>query len=155
MWAVAAAWLQPEKASTILHATLGRFQGQYEAPNRYTLCVALWQLAGEAESQYLLDWLYREKPQGGEFEGWRDTNSSTWWARIPREGSSLHGSSGTDASIPWKRVLSETWSIQVNRWLKTPALTEDEIQKISRPMSEETGESWRARLRASVPRWLP
>jgi hypothetical protein len=154
MWAVAAAWLQPEKASTILHATLERFQGQYEAPNRYTLCVALWQLAGEAESQYLLDWLYREKPQGGEFEGWRakfidivgkDPKGRKFIARIIRD---RRFDTLEEGSL---RNLVHV----VNRWLKMPAVTEDEIQKISRPMSEETGESWRARLRASVPQWLP
>ena len=49
----------------------------------------------------------------------------------------------------------------VNGWLKTPLVTEEEIQKAWRQYPKESGElrerlaEWRERLRASVPKWLP
>ena len=60
LWAVAAAHLKPEKASQILHDALPQFNLGIQATERACLCVALWQIVGEPETKFIVDWLYTE-----------------------------------------------------------------------------------------------
>jgi hypothetical protein len=159
-WAVAAARLQPENASAILHAAMERFQEGYYARERCALCVALWQLVGEPESRFLVDWLYGEKVLRGEFPGCRaeftrsvgtDRTGKKLIARIiqDRRFDTLDG----ESLVQLVRV--------VNGWRKTPLVSEEEIRQTWHQYPKETEEvlqrlaEWRARLRASVPQWLP
>ena len=61
--AIAAAELQPNKARKLLHDAMGRFAGDGHSVSwsRAELASALWRLEGEAEIDYLTNWLYGEK----------------------------------------------------------------------------------------------
>lgn len=174
-WAVAAARLQPEKASPILHAALKRFQGEYDADERSSLCVALWQLAGRAEGKFLVDWLYDEEPERGAFPNCRS-------AFIESAGKDRNGREIVGWIIQDRRLDSIDWQSLVrlvrvvNGWVKTPIISEQEIQNTRHPVGKghfywslteaeekypkETEElrgrlaEWSKRLRASVPEWL-
>jgi hypothetical protein len=159
-WAVAAARLQPEKASAILHAAMERFQGEFQANDRSYLCVALWQLAGERESQYLLDWLYGEAYPHKFFPGCRSTFIDS--VGKDQKGRKIIARIIQDPRFDNLDRESLVALIRiVNGWLKKPLVPEEEIRKASRPFGQETEEvrkllaEWRGRLRASVPQWLP
>lgn len=57
---VARARLDPENASAILHSALARYNGRYDWAERGRLAAKLWELRGQAEETFLLDWFYRE-----------------------------------------------------------------------------------------------
>ena len=135
LWAVAAARLQPAKASTILHAAMERFQGQFDANERSTICIALWQLAGEPESQYLLDWLYGEAYPHQFFPGCRSTFIDTV-GKDPK-GRKLIARIIQDrrfATLDWESLIKLVRV--VNGWLKKPLVTEQEVQKAWPPSAK-------------------
>ena len=175
-WAVAAARLQPEKASRILHAALKRFQGKFDSDKRTTICVALWQLVGRSELAFLVDWLYDEQPQRSTFPHCRasfieaigkDRNGKEIIARIIRDRRLNN--------LGWQSL--EKLVRLVNGWMQKPIVPVEEIGKAWHPFGpacfdgcqaeaeqkypKETAElqkhfsEWSKRLRASVSTWLP
>lgn len=173
-WAVGAAHLRPDSASQILHAAMGRFQGKYDADERSTLCVAMWQLCGRSEREFIVDWFYQDTPQLGSFPNCRgsfikavsdDPDGRAIILRIIEDDRL--------ADIDWQSL--ERLLRVVNGWLEEPIVTEEELRKARHPLGqghyfrmkdeaekeypEETAEleaqlsEWRERLRSSVPRW--
>jgi len=76
--AIAAAELEPAKASQTLHAAMSRYAGKeiytYLADHRADIAAGLWRIVGEAEIDYLTDWFFQEhvgknphSPQTGRF----------------------------------------------------------------------------------------
>lgn len=57
-YAIGAAQLDRKNASSILHGAFDRFNGKMDDYNRATLALALWNLEGERETHFILDWFY-------------------------------------------------------------------------------------------------
>lgn len=173
-WAVAAAHLAPTRASEILHAALGRFTDHYD--DRTTLCVALWEVCGDAEAEFVADRAYSDVPDRYAFDvspalylrGLAACpNGRTILARIVRDE--------RFDRLGWYAVQELLWT--VNRWVDPPVVSDEEIRKASHPLGiggfekhedsaereypKETADlrarlaEWRTRLRASVPQWAP
>lgn len=134
-WAVAAARLKPARASEILHSAMDRFQGEYVADERSNLCVALWQLAGRSELEFIANWFYEEHPQRGQFPNCRAS-------LIQAMGKEANGREVV-ARVVWdERFENADWqSLEqlvrvVNTWLKSPIVTEEEIQSAWHPFGQ-------------------
>lgn len=173
-WAIAAARLKPDSASQILHAAMDRFQGEYDSEKRSDLCVAMWQLCGRSEIQFIVDWFYEESPEQGSCPNSRssfieamgkDPNGKEIISRLVKD-SRLE-------DIDWQSL--EQLVCVVNRRLEEPIVTEEEIRRAWHPLGqghyhwsraearekypEETAEleaylgEWRKRLRLSICKW--
>jgi hypothetical protein len=165
LWAVAAAWLHPEKASQILHAAFTRFQHKYQDHERMRLSVALLQIVGETESKFVVDWIYGEQPVP-HASNYRvsfikvmqnDTNGKDIIARI------IQDPRFDTIDLATLQTLVHT----VNNWLDKSFASEDELRKLDDlyPLEAEYEQKypeqaakirqqmsdWLQRLRAAVP----
>lgn len=132
-WAIAAAQLNPDQASEILHAAYDRFQGQYDAGNQAQLCIALWQLGGQKEWDFILNWFYEVKPGRG----------MTLHARvrlIQAMQDDSHGREMIAKIIQDQRLDNLDWQslrqlVQtVNSWTASPVVTEEDLQAARHPV---------------------
>jgi len=175
-WAVAAARLKPADAARILHAAMPRFTASFEGRERSTIAVALWQLVGAPELSFLVDWFFNEKPEHGAFP-------NCVASFIEAVASGGDGKQIIAGIIRDSRLKDLDWQSlerlvrSVNRWMETPVVTQEEMEKAYHPHGQghfhwsqaeaerlypkETAElrqhleEWRRRLIASVPAWLP
>jgi len=153
-----------------------RFTASFEGRERSTITAALWQLVGAPEVSFLLDWFFNEKPEHGAFPNClasfieavaNDRDGKQIIARIIRDGRLK--------DLDWQSLERVVRS--VNRWMETPIVTEEEMEKAWHPLGQghfhwsqaeaerlypkETAElrkrlnEWRGRLIASIPLWLP
>jgi len=171
-WAIAATKLQPERASPLLRAAMERFQGERESAHRRNICLAMWQLRGVAEIEFITDWFYAEAPV-------RSTFLHPKAGFIELIGGEPDGRVLLAQLIADPRLSELDWqTLQqmvrvVNRWIDTPIVSEEEIRSASHPLfhghfhwvqeeaelryPEETAafrahlSEWRKRLRASIP----
>lgn len=174
-WAIAAARLKPENASAILHAAMRRFQGQSDSDERSALCVAMWQLTGRSNMDFLVDWFYEDAPERGAFPHSRG-------AFIEAMGKDANGREILSRLLQDPRLAALDWqSLErlvrvINAWIETPLVTEEEIRNVRHPFGQghyhwsqleaelaypkETAElrkhlaRWRERLRLSIPKLL-
>lgn len=58
---IAAAKLDPSNASKILHDVFDSKQGKYDGDWRASLMIGLWQIVGEPESKFILDWFFSDR----------------------------------------------------------------------------------------------
>lgn len=134
-WAIAASRLKPANASEILHSAMDRFQGEYEADERSNLGVALWQLAGRSELEFIANWFYGEHPQRGQFPNCRASF-------IEATGKEANGREAIARLVRDERLENADWqSLEqlvrvVNSWLKSPIVTEDEIRSAWHPFGQ-------------------
>ena len=125
-------------------------------PGAAELASALWRLEGEAEIDYLTNWLYGEKV---------DLNPCTTQTQL-----FLEGIAGVRAPADRKliaRVIADprldkldyqslgSLVETVNRWVKTPLLPPEEIHSTRYWRGENVQGlvEWRRQLRKSVPEW--
>jgi len=50
-----------KSAASILHAAFQRFDGHFDDYNRAVLAMALWNLEGQRETRFILDWFYNAR----------------------------------------------------------------------------------------------
>jgi hypothetical protein len=175
-WAVAAARLQPANAARILHAAITRFQVNFEEKERSTIAVALWQLVGEPELSFLLDWFFNEKPERGAFPNCLASFIDA--VTSGRDGKQIIARiilDGRLKNLDWQSL--ERLVRSVNGWMRAPVVTREEMENAWHPLGQghfhwsqaeaerlyprETAElrrqleEWRRRLITSVPVWLP
>jgi len=164
LWAVAAAHLKPEKASQILHDALPQFNLGIQATERACLCVALWQIVGEPETKFIVDWLYTEPAPTNASNPREDFVEAM---RNDPKGKDIVGQIIMDPrfdtiDLGTLRVLVYT----VNQWFFA---SERELQELDRlnPMGAEAEQKypeqaaklrqqmsdWRERLRKAVPKF--
>ncbi|HEY7154746.1 MAG TPA: hypothetical protein VH575_12360 [Gemmataceae bacterium] len=157
MCAIAAAELRPDKGRKVLHDALRRFAGGGTVCYiRAALAAALWQLAGEKEMRYLVDWFYGERV---------DLNPCT-----PQTQTFLEGVAGVRAPDDRKLVAQliadprfdklDYQSLRslvqtVDRWVKTPLLPTEELynSRYWRGENVQGLAEWRRKLKESVPAW--
>ena len=177
-WAIGAAHLQPQKAVQILRAAYLRFQGEYDAPKRSHLCVALWRVGGESQAPFLVNWYYQEKPSPGSVPNSR--TAFIWAVSQTKEPS---GRKMIARIVRDKRFSQIDWQsleaivVAVNGWLAKPIVSKNEIRDAWHPFGQgsfyraqkraerkypkETKEllltlkRWRENVRKSMPQWLP
>ena len=176
--AVAAATLQRPIATEVLPGAYARFQGEFDLAERAILSLALWKFGGEAEANFLKDWLYGETPEMGMFAH----SLATFLTEVSRcedpPGRKLIATIIEDRrfeTLDWQSL--ETILTTVNGWLEKPLVTTDVIRKAWHPSGqghfhwnqagaerqypEETRilrlalQDWRTKLRDSVPYWAP
>jgi hypothetical protein len=177
-WAVAAATLQQPIATEVLHGAYARFQGEFDLAERATLSLALWKFGGEAEANFLKDWLYGETPEIGMFAH----SPATFLTEVSRcedpPGRKLIATIIEDRrfeTLDWQSL--ETILTIVNEWMEKPLVTAEEIRKVWHPTGqshfhwqqaeaerqfpEETKNlrlalrDWRTKIRNSLPDWAP
>ena len=133
LWPIAAAQLQPSNASTILKEAMFRFDREYDEDARSSICRAMWQLVGDTESDYIVDWFYDEYPDGATFPHAH--------AKFIR---SL-GTSPTDQALVSKIVRDDRFEVldwqtidAVVRWANqvaaTPVVTSDDLKSARHPL---------------------
>ncbi len=135
-WAIAAASLEPEKASQTLRAAMNRFHRKLDSRERATLCIAMWQLCGKAEMKFIVDWFFNEQPEHGSFPTSRgqfieamrgQTNGREIIAEIIKDNR-LN-------DLDWQSLKYLVRA--VNSWIKTPIVSEEEIHhKVWHPLGE-------------------
>jgi len=118
--AIAAARLAPEKASDILKAANRRFQGKYDRDKRGQLSLAIWQLCGEAEMPFLVEWFYTESPQRGSFPNCLGAFIEA--VKLEPEGGKMLA-----ALIKDKRLEKVDWQTLERMTLAVDGLTERQI----------------------------
>ena len=170
MWAIAAAKLDREHASQLLHEAMARFNGRYDWEARQGLAVALWNQCGEAEAKNILDWFYGESSQSR-------ATARTWFLEACADGDrTLFRKIIQDdrfSELDW----ASTWVLVriVNKWVKVPLVSDNELRGLWHPLGlqhydfdkrkaaeqhpkeselvEKTLSDWRAKLKASLSDW--
>jgi hypothetical protein len=164
--AIAAAELQPGKASLYLHQAMGRFAGKpvytHLAWKRAELAAALWRIVGESEIDNLADWFYTENV---------DKNPHS-----TQTGLFLEAIKGVRAPADRKLVARlvtdprldklDYQSLQVliavaSGWTKAPILQQDELRSVwekggwgpETPKDFKIMAQWREKLRKSLKEW--
>ncbi|MCP4218820.1 MAG: hypothetical protein GY765_29580 [bacterium] len=132
-WAIAAARLDPKNGASIIKGGMKRFHGEYRAGARATLCTALWQLADRAEMDYILRWFYDNDPGSG-------SSPMSRSSFIEETGKEPDGKEMIAAIIRHRGLDTLDWDSldrlvrTVNRWSKTPVMTEAELGKAWHPL---------------------
>ncbi|PQO41947.1 HEAT repeat domain-containing protein [Blastopirellula marina] len=132
-WAIAAAQLNPGQAAEILHAAYDRFQGEYDAGNQAQLCIALWQLGGQKELDFIRDWFYEVEPERG-------MSIHSRIRLIQAMQDDPHGREMIAKIIQDQRLDDLDWQslrqlIQtVNAWTASPVVTEEDLQAARHPL---------------------
>ncbi|MDP0500900.1 MAG: HEAT repeat domain-containing protein [Verrucomicrobiota bacterium JB022] len=171
-YAISAARLNPPEARAILHPAFARMRGASDR-DRATICLALWEMVGEEETDFIVEWFYR-----------RDQGTSSRWALesfiteiVQRpQGSMLLAALIEDprfGSCGWEQL--SLFVKATNAVLPSPSITEDELQQARHPLHtsydwqqekawreypeesrqlEAILEGWRQALRQSVPQLI-
>ncbi|MHC2066710.1 HEAT repeat domain-containing protein [Bremerella sp. T1] len=135
-WAIAAAQLQPDKAAEILHAAMARFQRKYDTPHQALLGIALWQLCGDSEKDYFVQWFYNVKPE----------RANLWHTRgrfIEEVGKRRNGREILAPIIQDKRFDQLSWQSlksligAVNASSETPLVSYEELRKAYHPLGKD------------------
>ncbi len=145
--AVAAAHLNSKNASAILHAAMDRFQGEYASAERSTLSVAMWQLAGRSETGFITDWFYKESLKHESYPNCRSAFIEAM--REDPKGREIIAHIIQDArldDIDWQSF--ERLVQVVNRWIKTPILTDEELRNVEQKKPRDPRD-----LRAYLSEW--
>jgi hypothetical protein len=170
-WAIAAARLQPARASVILHEAFGHFTGRHEGKERAELAAALLELCGTPEKEYVLDWFFTESPEMSDFPHCLDV----FLRRLAEDGRpAIRLFIGQIVRDPRFERLDyrsvKTIASIVNGWTREPVISPKELREayspdwldLSRPTQElpEPARAflrqlagWREKLRASVSQW--
>lgn len=134
-WAIAAARLNPAQAAPILHAAIERYRGGFYGDQRAAAAVALWQLAGPTELDFLKEWFYREAPNPSE-------SRRAWRVFIEALGREANGREMLFPLIADSRFAQIDWTSlkylvrAVNRWSPAPLVTDDALEKVRHPMGD-------------------
>ena len=134
-WAIAAAHLQPKDASRILHAAMERFQGKFDSRHQAAIAIALWQLCGPAEEDFIVDWFYEVVPGRGAFPHCRGDFIVTMQQET-------NGREIVTQIIQDKRLDRLDWQSlhrlvrAVNDWEEKPIFTQDQLRQVWHPLGE-------------------
>ena len=154
-WAVGAAHLKPSSASQIIHSAFDRIQGQneYPAEMRSDLAVALWDVSGESQSEYLADWFYTEFPSKQLWSNWRRSfieNISTINDPSPKKLIDKLVKDPRFETIDWDVASLQSLANVINGWLGKPAVSQSEIVAIRTDESLGLKKQFLDRLRADA-----
>lgn len=134
-WAIAAAHLQPNHASRILHSAMQRFQGEFDASFQAAIAIALWQLCGTAEKDFIVDWFYEVAPERGAFPHCR----GQFVLAMQKE---TNGREVVTQIIQDKRLDHLDWQSlhrlvrAVNALEEKPIFTQDQLRQVWHPLGE-------------------
>ena len=172
-WATGAASLQPQDAHRILHDAYARFGGEFDGDERSNLSVALWNLCGSNETEFIVNQFYTENPRRGTFPHSRayflqqlaSTNDRSIFTALINDN--------RFEQLDWQSV--KTFAKVVNSWLDVPVIDPQDLQDTWGPFGEgsyhwmrdearkkdpketENLESaltrWRTEMRKSISRW--
>jgi hypothetical protein len=162
-FALAAAELQPEKAGEWLRSGMRRFPNEatYDAWPRAELAAGLWRIVGPSETDFLVDWFYRERvdpyPHTTQTEIFLRNVKGV---RAPADRKLLERLV-LDARLDKLDHQSLRGLIDVvNGWTKAPVVPRSDLHRVwSRGKEPQTAdelrvfEQWRTSLRASVDEW--
>jgi len=133
-WVIAVARLQPERAEEILRTAFARFQGKFESEKRSKLAVALFQLVGESQTSFLVDWFYGEEP---------GMNSRTAFIRNITYSDKPSARKMLACLITDERFTSIDWQslenivVTVNGWLDDPIVSQRDIEHANHPLGQQ------------------
>lgn len=150
-WAIAAATLNPDNASQILHECRSRFLGKWDYDGRCTLCVAMWSLLGARETDYILDWFYSEAPEPESFSNVR----SSFVRDMEKE---QNGRRMIYLLIKDPRFAQMGWTSLhnmvsvVNKWLGKPVVTQEELREAMHPFGMGSYDTQQIEARAKYPK---
>lgn len=162
-WAIAAARLNPARASEILRVAAADRDRVSLDVSRAQVMAALWELCGDAEKSLLVDWFFNELPNQGSMPGGRglfvqQIRETEGAARLLSE------------IIRDPRLETLDWMTlkelveAVNYQLTQPIVTADELRKLSHPFgpahfhrqekeAEEQFPRETAKVRATLNEW--
>ncbi|MFN3153684.1 HEAT repeat domain-containing protein [Bremerella sp.] len=134
-WAIGAAHLQPKDASRVLHSAMQRFQGEFDSRHQAAIAIALWQLCGVAEKDFIVDWFYEVAPDRGAFPHCR----GQFIVAMQQE---TNGREIVTQIIQDKRLDRLDWQSldrlvhAVNAWEEKPIFTQDQLRQVWHPLGE-------------------
>lgn len=154
-WAVGAAHLQPARAKQMLHAALDSIQGQdeYHAEMRADLAVALWELCGESESEFLTNWFYQEFPSKQLWVNWRRSfieNVSVVNEPSPKKLFYNLVKDSRFEIIDWDVASLQSFANVINGWLGKAAIPQAEIDAMRMDESGHLKKQFLEKLRAGA-----
>ncbi len=157
-WAVAAAYLQPAMAKQILHTAFDNIQGrdEYHAEMRADLAVALWDVCGESEGKFLVNWFYQEFPSKQLWVNWRRSfieNVSAVKQPSPKKLISRLVKDSRCKSMDWDVASLQSLANVINGWLGEPAVPQHDIDAIQMDETSKLKRQLLENLRASVRQW--
>ena len=143
-------------------------EGWSKQSERTSLATVLWEIAGTAESKFLLDWFYSERQRThflGAVADHRPQENRRFLAELVRDP--------RFDQLDWCTLMELV--MVLNRWTKQPIVTETNLRNLSHPAGishfrgkvdgdrhpEETTHvlktlaHWRQKVRDSVPEWNP
>lgn len=173
---IAAARLEPSRASEVLREGYRAKQGEYEGGDRARMMTSLWQLAGTDEADFITDWFFQDQtPKLGRIPYRADLLDALLDRFDPADRAMLarivQDSRIDGLSFPEHMLLAG----KLNRNHLAPIIEPEAIVQLYHPMGEshfdgqieqarrnypsETAHvervlaRWRDQIRASVPRW--
>jgi hypothetical protein len=177
-WMIAAADLERDKASALLHEGFGRFKASNlsEKDNRLALALALWRLVGPSETAFLVDWFYTDQPELTHFAHHR--------AQFLRGIAHLREPENRKLMVRIvqdKRLETLDWQSldelirTLNSWVAKPIVDAQVLATTAHPLGMghfdenpeqarkkypretqallDTFHEWRSKVRASIPQW--
>jgi hypothetical protein len=153
---IGASRLDRKKAAGILHAAYDRSNGKWDGFNRAVLVLELWNVAGQRETSFILDWFYDPSSGPGLFGNPRD--------RLLTEAEGQKNAKPLVAAIirdprfdtlDWNSLNEFVWVIR--RWIGRDFFgynLEGQARSEDHRVREDALAESRRRIRATIPLWL-
>ena len=154
---IAAAQLDRKSAASILHAAFQRFDGHLDDYNRAVLAMALWNLEGQRETRFILDWFYNASMGAGLYATPRHVFLRD--AEEQEKAKSLIAALIRDPrfdSLEWNSLDDLVWMIR--RWTRRDFVSSDvenQVKADDVAVRDAGLAEYRRRIRATIPLWLP
>jgi hypothetical protein len=154
---IGAARLDRKTAAGILHAAYDRSNGKWDGFNRAILVLELWNLQGQRETRFILDWFYDPSSGPGLFGNPRDRLLTG--AEGQENAKSLVAAIIRDPrfnTLDWNSLNEFVWVIR--RWIGRDFFgynLEGQARSEDHRVREAALAESRRRIRSSIPLWLP
>ena len=154
---IAAAQLDRKSAASILHAAFQRFDGHLDDYNRAVLAMALWNLEGQRETRFILDWFYNASMGAGLYA--TPCHVFLRDAEEQEKAKPLIAALIRDPrfdSLEWNSLDDLVWMIR--RWTQRDFVSpdvENQVKADGVAVRDAGLAKYRRRIRATIPLWLP
>jgi hypothetical protein len=156
-YSIGAAQLDRKSAAKILHGAYDRFDGKWDDYNRAVLLMALWNLEGQRETGFILDWFYTASMGAGLYatprhrfltDAEQQENTKPLIAALIRDP--------RFDTLEWNSLDDLVWMIA--RWSgrhSVGSYPESEARSEDTAVRDRALAEYRRRIRSTTPLWLP
>lgn len=153
---IGAAQLDRKNAASILHTAFKRFDGEWDDYNRAVLAMALWNLEGDRETGFILDWFYNASMGAGLYATPRHQFLRD--AEEQENGKPLVAALIRDPrfdTLEWNSLDDLVWMIR--RWTGRDFVgldVENRAKSDDLVVRSDALTEYRRRVRSTIPLWL-